>query len=222
MSTWELKSPELVVSLAVVVSAIIAIAVHYLRPPRPWLVYVSKPLTTGLILVAAVLPRSSLTHPYGGAIALGLLFSLVGDIWLMLPGDHFFYGLVCFLLTHLCYAFAFITRSFGYGFPWAVIPALLMGGMILRYLWPDLAPALKGPVCLYVGVIVAMAGFSVHQALARTSIGALSAVGGAMLFLASDALLAINHFRKPFYLVHVAVLSTYFVGQLLIALSVGL
>jgi uncharacterized membrane protein YhhN len=58
--------------------------------------------------------------------------------------------------------------------------------------------------------------------MARFSMVTLSAAIGALLFLASDLILAIDRFRRPFHLSHAAVLGSYFAGQWLIALSIGL
>lgn len=104
-----------------------------------------------------------------GVMALGLLFSLSGDIWLMLPSDHFLYGLLSFLLAHFCYIFAILTRTSANRFPWPIIPLLLMGVILLSYLWPTLAQSLKGLVALYIGVIAVMAGLAENQAVAFVS-----------------------------------------------------
>jgi len=217
-----LKSLLTLISLAVILSAAVTIVANYLRPPRPTLIYVFKPLTTILILIVALLPGTFLADRYAGAIGLGLLFSLAGDVWLMLPGNRFLYGLVSFLLAHICYIFAFLPNISASGFPWPVIPLALIGAVILTYLWPALSASLKGAVGLYVAVIVVMAALAVSRSIASFSIGTLSAAIGALLFMASDAMLAINRFRRPFHLAQAAVLGTYFVGQLFIALSVGL
>jgi uncharacterized membrane protein YhhN len=217
-----LKSLLPLISLSVIFSAGVTIVAHYLRPPRPTLIYVFKPLTTILILIVALLPGTFLADRYAGAIGLGLLFSLAGDVWLMLPGNRFLYGLVSFLLAHICYIFAFFTNASASDFPWPVIPLALIGAIILMYLWPALSASLKGAVGLYVAVIVVMATLAVSRSIASFSIGTLSAAIGALLFMASDAMLSINRFRRPFHLAQAAVLGTYFVGQLFIALSVGL
>ena len=52
------------------------------------------------------------------------------------------------------------------------------------------------------------------------SIATLLAAIGAVLFLISDGLLAINRFRKEYPYAHVLILSTYYGAQCLIALSV--
>ncbi len=66
-----------------------------------------------------------------------------------------------------------------------------------------------------------MAALAVGRSLGSMSAGTAAAAIGALLFMASDAMLAINRFRRPFRLAQAAVLGCYFAGQLLIALSVG-
>ena len=218
----ELKSLLPIVSLTVILSAGITIAAYYLHPPRLPLVYAFKPLTTILILIIALVPGTFLTDPYARAIGLGLLFSLFGDIWLMLPGNRFLYGLVSFLIAHVCYIFAFIAGAPADGFPWALLPLALIGAVILIYLWPALSTGLKGAVSVYVSVIVVMVALAVNRAITGFSAGTLSAAIGALLFFASDAMLAIDRFRRKFRLSQAAVLGSYFAGQWLIALSIGL
>lgn len=210
------------ISLAVLISAGLTITAYYLRPPRRTLIYICKPLTTILIFVLAGLPGTFLNDPYALAIGIGLLFSLSGDIWLMLSRRHFLKALVSFLFTHICYVLAFLTHAPAYGFLWPVLPLALIGAAILAYLWPALSTGMKAAVGVYVAVIVVMVALATGRALTHFSLGTLSAAVGAFLFLVSDGVLAINRFRRPFNLAQAVILSTYFTGQLLIALSVGL
>ena len=188
------------------VSAIVHLYAEY-RGPR-WLVYLAKPLTTSLLIAAAVLaPRT----PYSLAVVVGLLFSLAGDVFLMLPRDHFLAGLVSFLLAHLAYVWAF-SRDVGlFARPLLAVPYVLAAGVILAYLWPRLG-ALRLPVVVYVGALVVMA----WQAAAR---GNAFATIGAALFVVSDATLAIDRFRRPFRAAQLVVMSTYVAAQALIAVS---
>nr|WP_256202265.1 lysoplasmalogenase family protein [Stenotrophomonas pictorum] len=62
--------------------------------------YVGKPLATLLILGVAATAVDA-DRRYRRWIVLGLVFSLMGDVWLMLPGDYFVAGLIAFLLAHL-------------------------------------------------------------------------------------------------------------------------
>lgn len=210
----------LFLGLGVILSAGLTIAAHYLNPPRR-LIYIFKPLTTILILLTALWPQTFLLERYAGAIALGLLFSLAGDIWLMLPGEHFLAGLVSFLLAHLCYVLAFVTEDTPLGLFEALVPLTLIGTILLGYLWPVLPAKVKEPVMVYVAVIVAMTALAISRAVTLSASSAMLAAVGAGLFMASDAMLVIDRFRQPFRWARAAVLGTYFLGQWLIALSVG-
>lgn len=214
--------PNPLLPFFIALSAAITIAAHYLRPPRPGLVYLFKPLTTLLILSAALLPGTFLTDRYAGAIALGLVFSLAGDIFLMLPGSYFLYGLASFLLGHLCYWAAFFPAQRDADVLLPLLPLLIFGGWMLWLLWPGLSNRLKGPVSFYVFVIVGMGTLAIYRALQIPSNATFSGAWGALLFLTSDTFLAMDRFRKPFPLARAAVLATYYVGQFLIALSVPL
>jgi uncharacterized membrane protein YhhN len=187
------------------------------RGPR-WRVYVCKPLTTTLLLAMALLAPGP--SRYQLAIAAGLLLSLAGDVFLMLPRDRFVAGLASFLLAHVAYVVAFTSGVPLGTAPGILVPAALPGGVVLALLWSRLG-ALRGPVAIYVVVITLMA----WQATARvwtlhTGAAALAACGAAC-FVASDALLALNRFRTPFRSAQALVMGTYVVAQWLIALSVG-
>jgi hypothetical protein len=72
-----------------------AAADRYVLPRRP-------------LILAIARPRPS---PRALRLALGLIFSLAGDIFLMLPTDRFREGLASFLAAHVCYIAAFASRS---------------------------------------------------------------------------------------------------------------
>jgi uncharacterized membrane protein YhhN len=209
------------ISLAALISAGLTIVGYTLRPPRRTLIYICKPLTTILIFLAAVLPGTLLTDLYARAIGAGLLFSLLGDIWEMLSRRHFLKALLSFLMTHICYALAFLPETPKLQFLWTALPLGLIGAVILAYLWPALSAGMKAAVGVYIGVIVVMVTLAAGRALAYPSPGTLMAAIGALLFLASDAVLAVNRFRRPFRAAQTVILGLYFTGQLLIALSIG-
>jgi uncharacterized membrane protein YhhN len=205
--------------LAALLFGLASIAARYGLPRRPWLFCVLKPITTSLILGVAFIPASKDWHLYGLAIVAGLLFSIFGDILLVLPNDHFLAGLGSFLLAHVSYIVAFAGTTRYAGYPWIAIPLVLFGGFTLAYLWPAVPSRLRWPVAAYVLVIVTMASYAVYRAVTIPVVGAMLAAAGAVLFLGSDAVLAIERFRRPFRAAQAIVLVTYFAGQLLIALS---
>jgi uncharacterized membrane protein YhhN len=187
------------------------------RGPRG-IVYVFKPLTTVLILGLAA-SATGVPVRYQGLVVGGLAASLAGDVFLMLPRDRFVPGLGSFLVGHLAYVTAFAATPVGVA-PWVVLGGLLaFGGVVLRALWSRLG-ALRGPVAVYVGVILAMAWMAAARWLRLPSAGAAAAAVGALLFVASDTLLAFDRFRGRFAGARALVLTTYYGAQVLIALSV--
>ena len=183
-------------------------------------IYVFKPLTTTLILMLALATPTPVSSAYQTAVVLGLLFSLAGDVFLMLPSDRFVAGLASFLVAHLFYIAAFHPAAGSAISVWALLPFLVYGAALLRVLWPHLG-RLAGPVLLYAATLLVMGWQAAEQHLALHTAGTLAALVGAVLFVMSDSLLAFKRFVRPFRLGQPAVLSTYFVAQWLIALSVG-
>lgn len=182
-------------------------------------VYVFKPLTLLFIIAIALRSEASL---YKWLILAGLLFSLAGDIFLMLPRDRFLPGLASFLVAHLFYIAAFTQDgalrhlSFVTG-----IPLLIYGALMLRLLSPFLGK-MRAPVVLYVLVILLMVWQASNRCLYRWTSDSLLAFMGASLFAVSDSVLALNRFRRAFASAQLLILSSYFAAQWLIALSVAL
>ncbi len=203
----------------IVLSATLEIRGEY-RPRRIW-IYIFKPLTTFLILLLAVnrgtvagFDRSVLL------IVVGLGFSLLGDVFLMLPSDRFIPGLLSFLTAHLCYIAAF-TAGRGFGFTiWLMAAFVLFGATLYRLLWSGLGE-MQLPVLGYILVIMTMGWQAWERYLDAGGLLALSAGIGALLFAVSDSILAWQRFRKHFNIARLLVMITYYTAQLLIALSVG-
>jgi uncharacterized membrane protein YhhN len=196
-------------------------------------IWIWKPLSTCLIILTCVLSFTSDAYdaPYTLLVAAGLTFSLAGDV-LLIPPDNpkaFLGGLVAFLLAHGVYITAFVylqislelERNFG-GEIIAAVMLALVGAAVYAYLRPGLG-AMRGPVIAYIVVISAMVHRALAVALAYTGSATQPAliVLGALLFYLSDAILAINKFRLQGRMPHYRLwnLSTYYSGQLLIALS---
>lgn len=180
-------------------SALAHIVVEYTGPKT--LAYVFKPLTTLLLIAAVALHRDS---QYDTLILIGLAFSLAGDVFLMLPRDLFLPGLISFLVAHVIYIAAF-------GFeanPLWLIPYVVIALVVLRLLWPGVPAKMRVPVMVYVAALIAMAWTSIPRV----------PIGGA-LFVASDATLAWNRFRRPFRAAQAVIMTTYVAAQVLIALT---
>ena len=198
-------------------SALLAIGGTFLHAPL--VVYAFKPLTTLLIFKFA-LAAPATGNRYKPAILAGIIFSLAGDVFLMLPSDLFLEGLVSFLVAHICYLIAF-TCDARFADRWA--PFLIVGAVaiaILSYLWQGIPMGMRGPVVVYVVLLASMAAQSSVRALKYPGSAALCASIGGALFMLSDAMLAIARFRSEFAGAGALVLATYYAAQFLIAVSV--
>ena len=180
--------------------------------------YLFKPLTLVFIIAIALLSKNPVSPFYRQAIIAGLLFSLVGDIFLMLPSDRFVPGLVSFLAAHVFYIVAFTSESGRALSFWTLIPFVIYGCLMLRLLWPHLGK-MRLPVVIYLLVILTMGWTAAGRRLLTNQEGSLLAFLGAVLFVASDSLLAVDKFKGRFRSAHLLILGTYFTAQWLIALS---
>jgi uncharacterized membrane protein YhhN len=181
---------------------------------------VLKPLTTVLILALAATAAEPVSAGYRLLVCAGLLFSLAGDVFLMLPRDRFVAGLASFLIAHLFYIAAFTPRPARLAAPLVLIALLAYGGWLLRALWPRLG-GLRAPVAVYAAVLLGMAWQASARWAVYGTVPALLAALGAGWFVVSDSLLAWERFREPHAYGQAVVLGTYYAAQWLIALSVS-
>jgi uncharacterized membrane protein YhhN len=205
--------------LAVGALAAGALTIAFDGAGRQRLVYVFKPLALLLLIALAALAASTAPPAYKTFILAGLGLSLVGDAFMMLRRKRFEAGLAAFLAAHVCYILAFRSDTLPRFAVQPLFPLVLVAALILRTLLPRLGK-LKYPVLLYVLVITVMAGLAAGRFIQWGGPRTLAAFAGALLFMASDGLLAFNRFVKPIPRGQLAILGTYFVAQTLIALSV--
>lgn len=204
--------------LAVASAAFDIYAVYYLPPAFE---YIFKPLTMVIIIVIAALASEPEYFIYKRLIVVGLCFSLLGDVLLMLPTDLFTFGLLSFLLAHLFYTAAFVYMAGRVSSPFYIVPFFLCGALMMFVLLPHVSGAgMKLAVMIYMVVILAMAWQALNRWIVTRQKGSLLAAIGAILFVASDSVLAINRFVSPFPASSLLVMSAYFAAQLLIAVSV--
>jgi uncharacterized membrane protein YhhN len=202
--------------LLVILTSSVHIWAEYRGPRRH--VYIFKPLTMVFIWLIAILGQASMPL-YKYMIIAGLVFSMAGDVFLMLPSDRFVAGLVAFLVAHLFYILAFMSEINTLIW-WPLIPLVIYGIVIYVILAPYLGK-LKPPVLIYIIFILIMAWLAWERWSQTSQSGALLAYVGALLFVISDTILAINRFRGAFKPARALNLCTYFVAQCLIASSVG-
>jgi len=191
----------------------VALGVAYLLalPASP---YAASPAIKGLsIALLAALPWVSRPIAGRGPLSAALAVSSVGDVLLDVDPERLFVaGLCAFLTAHIVYTVLFARC--------ASTPRRLLLAAVLIYavavsLW--IVPStgtLKIPVAIYICAIVAMTVSAL-----RSRFG-WRVAAGALLFLASDSLLAIAKFKTQFLARDYLVWATYYAAQYLIATGV--
>lgn len=200
-------------------SALLAIAGSHWALDQRALLFVFKPLTTLLILWHAW-PRGRDTPASRRFVLAGLWLSLIGDVALLWPQQGFVPGLVAFLVAHVLYVVAFTREQRFAAQPAALAAYAFIAATILAFLWGHVPAALRIPVALYVLALTAMAAQAAVVGLLARGDDVPRARGlmlGGALFMASDAVLAVNRFAMPLPASGLWILATYWAAQWLIA-----
>jgi uncharacterized membrane protein YhhN len=193
------------------------------RRSKP-LEYLAKPGCMVALVGAAVVldPVEPSAQPW---LVVALVLSLLGDVFLMLPGrqpgstgpDLFVAGLGSFLLAHLAYVAAFwIDGVDGAGLLVGAVLVVLLVGVVGRRVVAAVRasdePGLAAPVTAYVAVISAMVA-------SAAGTGDPRALVGAALFAGSDSLIAWDRFVRARPWAPMAIIVTYHLAQALLVVS---
>lgn len=190
----------------------------------PLLHTVCKPALLPLLLVYYVVSARTSGASMSMLVMSALVLSWLGDVLLMGEGQSFFiFGLVSFLLAHLTYIFAYRQhqqaddskalrgiQKIRFGFP------LVFAGVgLVMILYPRLSD-LRIPVMVYAGVITVMTLTGLFR-FGKTNASSFAQVfAGAILFMMSDSLLAVNKFLEPLAYSGLWIMITYISAQFLI------
>lgn len=184
----------------------------------PMLHTICKPL----IMISLTAYYLSATIERSILVVAAMLCSLAGDVLLM-NDNYFIAGLVAFLTAHVLYIFAYRQHQDddqanslrGVHRIRLAFPILLAGTGLVVILYPVLGD-LKIPVVIYAAVISLMALTALFR-YGRTSAQSFWLVFfGAVLFMVSDSVLAINRFLTEINLSGFWIMLTYFSAQYLI------
>ncbi len=181
--------------------------------------YVFKPLTT--ILLFGFIGRPHGRFQVG--IALGIFFSLVGDVALLFDGAALFgIGLAGFLAAHICYIVAFtgVGRWSARVAVAAVIVAAATAVLLTQV--PKATGVLRIAVTVYalaLSTMVITASRTVDVLRAWGSPWPWFAAVGGFLFYVGDSSLALDAFNQPIPRAWLLTIGVYWIGQLGIALA---
>ena len=187
--------------------------------------YIFKPLLVPALLLYLYLNTRDDVSAFVRLVMGGLILSWVGDVVLMFSdrGELFFAaGLGAFLVAHLLYIAAYVrsvSRTAGVAFlrrrPLWLLPFGLLFVGIYGLLYPALG-AMRVPVLAYTATIVLMAVLALNRWGRVPEASFRLILWGALLFILSDAILAIDKFLVTVPHAGVAVMSTYVAAQYLI------
>jgi len=185
---------------------------------RRWLLAFAKPIATASLLV---IMGPAPTAVVERLVAMGIVFSIVGDLLLVMEGDGaFFAGTAAFLAAQILYAAAFWSLR-APGRPVAPVAGVVVvvSALLVANLWRP-AGALRPAVAVYALAITLMVGTALGTLGGPLPpLAAACAVGGAVLFYISDATLAWDKFRRPVPHASLVTMGVYWLGQIGIALA---
>lgn len=199
---------------------------------NPAIGYVTKPLLMVLLILYYATGLLTPPHKSHKLMIAAFVFSWIGDVSLMLVNFEptlFLVGLVAFLITHVLYIIAFthvshqqpavLPRRF-----WLLTPLALYLIVLLYILIPGMQhnpdvriQGLLIPVLVYTSVISTMVIFAVNRYRRVNDASFALVLGGALLFMFSDSLIAVNRFVSPVSGAGFFIMLLYISGQYLIA-----
>ena len=149
-----------------------------------------------------------------------LFFSWIGDVVLLFANQgviYFIIGLVSFLIAHLFYIILFskLQKVTTIKYKRFIPLVLLYLFGFLSFLWDKLG-GMKIPVIIYALVISTMLLVAIRGYFTWNSKSGKLLLIGAIFFVLSDSILAINKFYIPIYLSSFWIMSTYITAQFLI------
>lgn len=181
--------------------------------------YIFKPLTTLLVILLAFKQMNGVNDTYAYLIIAGLVFSLVGDVFLMYPRDKFIYGLGSFLIAHIIFIVA-ISEGFNSSNELIVLlPAAVYTIIFLKIILSKTGE-MKWPVIIYALVLMIFLWQASVQYYYSAELSAFYAFLGALFFIISDSFLAYAKFVKRKGYSIAAIHITYWSALVYIALSV--
>lgn len=168
---------------------------------------------------------------YALKIVIGLLFGMIGDILLNYrfvvgeeKGQKFFLiGIVSFLIGHILYLSALVPLATHAWISLAV--GLVLELVLLIYIFSTMKVKMVFKIfgVFYLGAVIIMTAMAVDAAIVARSFQSIELAIGAVLFMLSDIILIFYIFGgNPKFSMRISNLSLYYIGQMMIAISLFL
>lgn len=209
-----MKSIRIIFTFYFLITAVDLLFIYLKLDVWRWL---SKPLLMPLLMFVIYSNRKTIPLFYW--MLYGLALSWTGDVLLQLKG-MFIPGLVSFLLAHICYILYFIKiKPAQKGLlqlqPFIGLPVLIYIVIFLWLLYPFL-DAMRLPVTAYGLTIGTMLLMSINTNRKVEATAAVLFFNGALQFVISDSLLAVNLFAYSSTVLSLCVMASYASAQYLL------
>lgn len=211
MSNFKLFSKPLLF-LFIIVSLVDVVAIVL---ENPFWQSLSKPLIIPSLMLYYMASVKKVNRIY----LIALFFSFLGDVLLMDKNNLFLYGIGAFLITQVLYVFIFYKGLAGTPMAkkvLALLPFAVFYSVLITVLKPGLGEFFV-PVCIYGAVISVFGSVSFLKYLHEKSTETIGLLSGAILFIISDSMIALNKFQQEHFIYPVAIMVTYILAQFLIA-----
>jgi uncharacterized membrane protein YhhN len=146
-----------------------------------------------------------------------LVFSWLGDVALMFPDSYFLPGVGAFFLAQIIYIrlfFNFKTQAKQW-LNWKTLLLVAYGFFLIAKLIPN-AGDLAIPIAVYGSTLIVMALFAVNAENGDNMRLYMQGAIGAILFVISDSMIAIDRFLQTIEHRDVLIMSTYILAQYLL------
>lgn len=191
---------------------------------NPWLEKITKPLLMIVMIIYFISSVNAISSALKKWIIAALVFSWLGDVLLMFQQEQpifFLLGLSAFLIAHIFYIIFFHQVRINEQVKsrwWLVAIVVVYYAVLVAVLYPKLGD-MKVPVPVYGIVISFMLLLALHMLYIKNSKAGQLMMAGAVLFILSDSVLAINKFYQPFEAAGLVIMLTYGMAQLLITIG---
>jgi len=214
-----------ITTIIVPAAVLLLISLLYCEKKQAGQVVLITKSTLSVMFVLAALAQPHPVPMYYYLLLIGLVFCLMGDVFLALPQERMFaLGLAAFLTGHVFYIISFLSLiSIDHWISWPPLAAFGLSATVFVWLWPNLN-SMRLPVLLYVVVITVMVAgaWAVYRYSSSSLDGRILILAGAALFYLSDLFVARNRFVKGGFINRLIGLPLYYLGQFMLAFSVGL
>lgn len=214
--------------LCVLCLIIMSAFIYFEHKEKYVLAVILKGLASLCFVIFGVLSSiQNINMEFAKLVKIGLLLGLIADIMLNLRFVFkekgkivFLVGILIFLAGHIMYLCALVPLCLNKSL--CVIVGVILSAAILMWIFSKIEAqkAFKIFGVFYIGAIVIMNCFAFKLLLESQTTGRLLFAIGALSFLISDIVLILNTFGKESkFSLRITNLSFYYIGQLLIALS---